>query len=274
MELDLAYTMDPMSGSLQSAREEDPAVEAQYQLALEHLRDLHQRWPDRRQAYVLYLDYSGDRAYKRGDLEQAEQLWREVIVNAEACLSQRPDDLNTRIGLCRACVGIFNRILRSSPTKEAEAEAVIKQGLAHVAIALQQQPRSSRARDAAASLNSCLAFCYCRPNRVEESLPLFNEAAKAMESLCADFPWTPEYWNTLQWFIGSSARSLKDQGRLDAAQDILRGFTNWVKQVHATIPRDPGPRKFLRQTRMCLVKELRSADLDQEADDIAHLDEY
>ena len=40
MELDLAYTMDPMSGSLQSAREEDPAVEAQYQLALEHLRDL------------------------------------------------------------------------------------------------------------------------------------------------------------------------------------------------------------------------------------------
>ncbi len=269
MELDLAYTMDPTSGALQSARKEDPAVEAHYQRALEHLRDLHQRWPERRQAYVLYLHYRGDRAYKRGNLEQAEQLWREAIVNGEACLAQHPDELNTRIGLCRACIGIFNRLL---PTNGAEAEAIVKLGLAHVEIALQQQPRSSQARDASASLNSSLAYCYCRSNRVEESIPLFNEAAKAMESLCADFPWTPEFWSTLQWSFGSMASTLKDQGRLDAAQDILRGSSNWIKQVHATIPRDPGPRKFLQQTRMRLVEELRSAELDQEADDLTRLD--
>jgi tRNA A-37 threonylcarbamoyl transferase component Bud32/tetratricopeptide (TPR) repeat protein len=274
MELDLAYTMDPMNGSLQSAREEDPAVEARYQRALEHLRDLHQRWPERRQAYVLYLNYNGDRAYKRGDLEQAEQLWREAIANGEACLSQRPDDLNTRIGLCRACMGILSRIQSGPTTKEAEAEAIIKKGLAHVEIALQQEPRFSQARDVAASLNFDLALCYCRSNRVEGSIPLFNEAAETMELLCADFPWTPEYWNTLQWFIGSSASSLKDQGRLDEAQGILRGFSNWVKQVHATIPRDRGPREFLRQSRMRLVKELRSAELNQEAEDIARLDDY
>ena len=195
-------------------------------------------------------------------------------MNGEAWLSQRPDDLNTRIG---TVPGLRRRssveFQDSSTTRAAEAEAIIKQGLAHVEIALQQQPQSSQARDAAAELNFCLASCYCRSNRVEESIPLFNEAAETMESLCADFPWTPEYWNTLQWFIGDMPSNLKDQGRLDAAQDILRGFSNWMKQVHATIPRDPGPRKSLRQTRMCLVKELRSAELDQEADDIAHLDE-
>ena len=38
MELDLAYTMDPTSGALQSSRDEDPAVEEQYQLALDHLQ--------------------------------------------------------------------------------------------------------------------------------------------------------------------------------------------------------------------------------------------
>ena len=171
-------------------------------------------------------------------------------------------------------MGIFSRIPDSSTTRAAEAEAIIKKGLAHVEIALQQQPRSSQARDAAAQLNFDLALCYCRSNRVEGSIPLFNEAAQTMESLCADFPWTPEYWNTLQWFIGDMPSSLKDQGRLDAAQDILRGFSNWVKQVQTSIPRDPGPRKFLRQARMRLAKELRAAELNQEADDIARLDDY
>jgi tetratricopeptide (TPR) repeat protein/predicted Ser/Thr protein kinase len=135
MEMDLAYTMDPMIGSLRTAREEDPAVEAQYQLALEHLDKLHQRWPDRLRAYVMYLHYRGDRACKRGDLEQAEQLWREAIVNGEAWLSQQPNDIDTRIGLCRACMAIFSRIPSSSTTRALEAEAIIKQGLAHVEIA-------------------------------------------------------------------------------------------------------------------------------------------
>jgi hypothetical protein len=220
------------------------------------------------------LHNRGDRACKRGDLKQAEQLWREAIVNGEAWLSQQPDDLNTRIGLCRACLAIFSRIPSNSTTRALEAEAIIKQGLAHVEIALQQQPQSSLARDAAAQLNFCLAVCCCRSNRVEASIPLFNKAAETIESLCADFPWTPEYWNTLQWFIGDMSSSLKDQGRLDAAQGILRGFSNWTKQIHATISRDPGPRKSLQQARMRLAKELRAAELNQEADDIARLDGY
>jgi tetratricopeptide (TPR) repeat protein len=274
MELYLAYTMDPVGGSLQPAHTDAPGVEAQYQRALEHLRDLNQRWPKREQANVLRLRYLADRACQHGDLEQAEKLWQEAIENGEAWLSQRPEDLKTRIGLRQTCMGIFSRIPGSSTTRAAEAEAIIKKGLAHVEIALQQQPRSSHARDAAAQLKFCLASCYCRSNRVEGAIPLFQEAAETIESLCADFPWTPDYWNTLQWFIGDVPSNLKDQGRLDAAQDILRGFSNWVKQIHATIPRDPGPRKSLQQARMLLVKELRSAELDQEADDIARLDDY
>ena len=41
---------------------------------------------------------------------------------------------------------------------------------------------------------------------------MFNEAVETMESLCADFPWTPEFWNSLQWSCGSTASALKDQG--------------------------------------------------------------
>ena len=269
MELDLAYTMDPTSGALQSSRDEDPAVEAHYQLALDHLHKLHQRWPDRLQAYVLYLHYQGDRAFKRGDLDHAEQLWREAIKNGEAHLAQQPGDLNTRIGLSRACIGIFNLLL---PTNRAEAEAIAKLGITHVEIALKQQPRSSQARDASASLNSSLAYCYCSSNRVDKSIPLFKGSAETMESLCADFPWTPEFWNSLQWSFDNMASTLKDQGRTNAAQDILQRSANWMKQIHTKIPRDPGPRKFLRETRTRLVEEMRSAGLDQEADDMARLD--
>ena len=168
-------------------------------------------------------------------------------------------------------MAIFNRIPASSTTRAAEAEAIIKKGLAHIQIALQQQPRSSQARDTAAQLHFNLALCCCRSNRVEESIPLFNEAAETMELLCADFPWTPEYWNTLQWFIGDMPSTLKDHGRLDAAQTSLREYSNWMKQVDATIPRDPEPRKFLRQARLRLTKELRAAELNREADEITRL---
>jgi hypothetical protein len=137
---------------------------------------------------------------------------------------------------------------------------------------LQQQPQSTQARDAAAQLNFCLAEHWCRSHRVEASIPLFNRAAETIESLCVDFPWTVEYWNTLEWFIRDVPSNLKHQGRLDAAQDILRKFSTWTKQVHATIPRDPGPRKSLQQARLHLVKELRAAELNQEADDIVRLD--
>jgi hypothetical protein len=44
------------------------------------------------------------------------------------------------------------------------------------------------------------------------------------------------------------------------------------KEVEPTIPQDPEPRKSLRQVRTCLSKELRAAELSQEADNMARFD--
>jgi hypothetical protein len=265
LELDLAYTME----SAQSNQMEPSAIEAQYRRALTHFHDLELRSPERRYPYVIALRYLADRAFKRGDLQEAEELWRQSIANGEACLVQRPNDLDTRVSICWTCMQFFDEDLINSSERRGEGEAILKQGLAHVNVALNQKAHSSQARDVAASLNFCLALSYCRSGRVPEATRLFTKAAELIESLCTDFPWDSDYWNTLEWFMSDTAKSLKEHGELEAAQDALRGYVRWIKEARSTAVRDPGPRKFLQQAQTQLVKELRAADLGQEAQGIA-----
>src|SRR5262249_17874094 len=155
--------------------------------------------------------------------------------------------------------------LINSPKRRDEGEAILKKGLTHVDIALSQKPQSIQVRDVAASLNFCLALSYCRSGRIDEAITLFKKAAETLETLCAEFPWTEDYWNTLQWFISGTAKSLKEQDRLDAAQDALRGFSAWMKRQGSATSRDPKAHKLLGQAQSCLIEELRAAGLRQEA---------
>ncbi|HEX4415788.1 MAG TPA: protein kinase, partial [Lacipirellulaceae bacterium] len=171
MELDLAYIMGE---STQSALSEDPTVERQYRTALAHLHELERRWPDRHYPYVIGLRHLAERAYKRGDLQEAEQLWRDAIVNGDSCLVQRPDDIDTRVSLCWAYLELFNRVLDNSPDRKTESEATLEKGLDHAQIALQKRPHSSPVRDVSASLRVGLARCYCQSGRAEDAIPLFK----------------------------------------------------------------------------------------------------
>jgi serine/threonine protein kinase len=261
MELDLAYTME----AAQSNRVKAAAVEAQYQRALGYFHDLEKRSPNQSYPYAIALRYLAERAFKRGELPEAERLWRESIANGEACLTQRPDDLDTRISVCWTCTQFFEEDLSNSPKGRDEGEEILEKGLTHVGIALNQKPHSIQARHVCASLNFCLALSNCHAGQVDEAIALFKKSAETMETLCAEFPWTEDYWNTLQWFISGTAKSLKEQDRLDAAQDALRGVAAWIKQQHSADPKAEG---FVRQTQSRLVTELRGADLDEEADGV------
>jgi hypothetical protein len=73
------------------------------------------------------------------------------------------------------------------------------------------------------------------------AIPLFNKAAETIESLCADFPWTPEYWNTVQWFMGDIPSNLKEP----AVPMILRLSQELCTKIKAgtlkTMPLDDNP---------------------------------
>jgi hypothetical protein len=212
-----------------------------------------------------------ERAYKQRNLTEAEQFWREAIAHGEACLIQRTTDVDTRISLCWAYIEFHNRILSESPERQTEAESLLQKGLAQANVALEQRPRSGPARDVMASLNFNLAMCYCGTDRADQAIPLFQKSAATIESLCAEFPWTVDYWHTLQWFMSGTSNHLNKCGRPDAVRNSLNGFAKWLIQMHSSLAAKGARPEVLQETRACLLKELRAASLDQEADDIAKL---
>jgi tetratricopeptide (TPR) repeat protein len=247
-------------------------VETQYGTALGHLHALERRWPERHYPYVIGLRYLAEREYKRGDLQRAEQLWRDAIENGNSCLVQRPDEIDTRVSLCWAYLELFNRVLDSSPDRNAECESILKEALDHAQIALQQRPHSSPVRDVLASLRVGLARCYCKLNRVEDAIPLFKSAVEDIQSLCSESPWSSDFWDTQQWFVSSAAMNLKQYGHADTAENILRDSAFWMRQVSKSIPRDSASHQSFLRAQTNLVKELYAADLQKEAEDLSHVD--
>jgi hypothetical protein len=268
MELVLAYTMGE---SLDSERAADPTVESQYRRALRLLQDLERRWPERRQPYVICLRYLAERAFQRGDRVEAERLWQEAIAKGEAYLAQQPRDVDTRVSVCWAGIEYYNRLLRGLVERRSETEAILQSALHHAQLSLGEDPKSSQAREAAASVKLSLGTHYCQTGQPDRAIQLYENAVAMIESLCTDFPWTASYWGTLQWFHDDIPANLRAQGRLEQGRDALRKYSAWLNDIGPKVPAEPGPQKLLRQARRYLVKQLRAVGLSQEAEGMARL---
>ena len=111
MELSLAYTMGQSGPSTPSGgccrRGAIPS-------RVGPTANLEQQWPERRQPYVICLRYLAERAFQRGDRHKAQQLWQEAIARGEAYLAEQPQDVDTRVSVCWACVELYNRLLREA----------------------------------------------------------------------------------------------------------------------------------------------------------------
>jgi tetratricopeptide (TPR) repeat protein len=261
MELSLAYTM---GDSVLADSVENPVIEAQYRRALAELRGLERRWPERRQPYIICLRFLAERAFRRGDRDEAEGLWQEAITSGEAYLAQQPNDIDTRVSLCWACVERYNRLLRD-PEKHLEAESVLQVALKHVNIAIKENSKSAQARDVAASIKLSLGTLRCRSGRVDEAVVLYQDAMNSIESLSTDFPFTSEYWISSKWFLDDITANLRDQGRKEDLGDILRQFAVWLEGIGPSVPADHEHQKLLSQSRRNLAKQFHEAGLPQEA---------
>jgi len=262
--VDLGYTLECLAGP----KSGDPKVEAQYRKALEHFTALERDWPQRRQAYVICLRYLAGVAHRRGDLAEAERLWKESIARGEAYLEQRPDDIETRSSVCWACIEYFTHVLSAAESQAAEAEAVLQQGLRHVAISLEQNSRSVQAREVEASLRFNLALSYCRRDRASEALPLFEQAIGEAQSLCTSSPWTPSYWGTLRWFYAGSTGALQQAGRAAEAKAGVRGADRWLRKIAPDVPDQPEPQHSLETVQNNVIQLLRTTGQERAADEL------
>jgi tetratricopeptide (TPR) repeat protein len=257
----LAFTWK-MSPTASSGHEAD----VHFRRALEMYENLERDWPARRQPVGICLDYTADLAFQRGDTKEAERRWREAIERGEAYLKQHPDNLDARSTVCWACADVCDAILLRVDTRAAEAEPILNKGLEHVALMRQQDPRSSQAREVGAFLRFCLARCLCNTDRVDDAVPLFQQAVEEMESICADFPWNRPYWDSIQYFHREAVFALQQANRPDETRALLRRWDGWLQEIGPTLPDDVAAQAELRRCQKGLVRLLRAVGQVEDAD--------
>jgi len=246
----------------------DRRVEAQYRKALQQFDDLEREWPDRPQPAVLCRRYLANFALRRGENAEAERLWRAAIDRGEAYVARRPAEENEVHEIAWATAGLFDLVSQSAD-RAVEAEAILQRGLRPVDAQLAEDPDAVQAIDAAAALRLRLALCYCRQNRVDEALPVFERAAGDMQSLCEAFPWNNNYWGNLTWFHEDMAVALRNSGRAEEEKAILRRYRDWLHSIASKIPDEPGPREKLRKAETELSRLLGVAGLERDADELS-----
>jgi eukaryotic-like serine/threonine-protein kinase len=235
VESDLAFTLHRGDERLLA---NDAAAEAQYRRSLALSEDLERRWPGQCEPDLLDRRMLAKIAVLRGERAEALRLWNAAIKAGQEYLARRPDHLDTRIEVCWTCVHLYDALSSEPAELPAELEDALTRGLATVAPALEEEPRSMRAEDVHAGLQLRLASLRCRQGRVDEATPLFEQAIAEAEGLCEASPWTEVYWNTARWFHQEYAQRLRAAGRADAAERSLREFEAWLKEI---TPKLDGP---------------------------------
>jgi tetratricopeptide (TPR) repeat protein len=259
----LAYTWQINPAEL-GARQAD----RQYRQALTMYQDLERDWPNRRQPVGLCLRRLGELAFQRGDIAEAEQYWRQAIASGEAYLREQPGNIDARATLCWTCIGLCDLMLAPAQNRPEAAASILATGLAHAAIILQANPRSTSGREVAAFLRFRLAQCYCRTGKPDEAIGLFHEAIGETESLCVEFPWNGPHWDNAIYIHREVISSLKRADRGADAHRATRQMVDWLKRIAPALPDEPAPQAELLRCRDALVAILRSAGQDQEAKEL------
>jgi hypothetical protein len=214
---------------------------------------------------MLCTQRLAEQAYRHGDLENAEELWRETIAAGEVYLKQQPGNSDARSNVCWSCANLADAVLLPGGARAWEAERVLRQGLGHTTIALASNPRSSQSREVQAFLKCRLAQCYCWTDRADQSAALFREAVEELQSLCAEFPWNVSYWSNLSHLREATVSTLRAVERHEETETALTHMIAWSDRVANRIPEEPAPRELFKQSQQSLATLLRSAGREDEA---------
>jgi serine/threonine protein kinase/tetratricopeptide (TPR) repeat protein len=250
-------------------RSNEEEVDALYQEALDIYADLERRWPQRAQPVTLCLRHLAEAASARGEHANAQQLWRESIERGEKFLAREPSATAARSQVCWAAVDLWKSMDVTSGNRISELEQVIQTGARHAATLLEQDPNAAYARDAAASVNFRLAMVYCRTGRSDDAARLFNSTVRAINSLCTDCPWNPQYWATARYMHSESLHSLNACGRRDDAIALAHAIYDWIQNAVPHIPAELTTQIELLQSYTQMAECLKSLGQLQEAAELA-----
>lgn len=266
VEADLAYTyqFDTHSPGYKTF-----PVEAQYRQALASFEAIERDWPQRRQPVTICLRYLADLANRRGAKESAEQLWRDAIARGETYLAQRPTNLQVRNDICWACMEYYEAILKSSPNRASDAEAMLAKGVQHAEAMKRQVPESCQAADVLAALHFRQALLCCGAGKIDEALPIFQLAIGENQSLCDSVPWNTDYWNTAQWFQAEAIRNLHKANRKEDLATLVEQREAWLQKMAKKGSNDERVKRKVAEAHAEFAKLIRSSRLDADAEKLS-----
>ncbi len=265
-QMDLAYTWQ---FDTRSPNHKTFPVEAQYRKALATFAAVERDFPQQRQPVTLCLRSLADFSFRRGDQQEAEQLWQQAISRGEAYLEQRPTHTQVQSDLCWACVEYYERILGKAPDRAKEANALLAKGVKHAELMRSRDPESVQAIDALAALHFRQALAYCHSDRTDEAIPIFRNAVSEIEMLCESVPWNNDYWNTAQWFHLESLRKLQAAHRDQEIDAMIEQTAHWLRRMGPKVADSPLSQQRWTQTRTALATLLRTIGREHEADHLA-----
>jgi hypothetical protein len=147
----------------------------------------------------------------------------------------------------------------------AEAEAILKKGLDHVAVMRRSDPNSAQAREVGAFLTFCQGQCAGCSGNADDSINFFQRAIDEMQVLCTEFPWNRSYWQLVRYFQRETTRNLQTMQQQAAAVRSIESMAAWLKNIVARLPDDRVPQTEFERCRKTVIKLLRSIGQEREA---------
>lgn len=216
--------------------ETDPATEQALRQAMALYDSLEADWPSIRQPVGLCLRTLAKIGYKRGDRARAERGWREAIVRGYAYVEQNPADADARCGLCWAYAELYDTLFSDDLTRARESDEALVDGLRHADDLLRRNPKSTQARDVSAFLKHALTRRQLEDGKIEQAIKSFDAAIAQSQSLCLEFPYNENYWNTGRAAYEMMATSLFASGRTDDARRVARSMQVFYESAALKIP--------------------------------------
>jgi tetratricopeptide (TPR) repeat protein len=218
----------------------DPAAERELHKAMAMYDALEHNWPDIRQPVGLCLRTLAKIDYKRGDRLEAERRWREAIQRGSTYVGQNPADADARCGLCWAYAELYDTLLSDDPSRDRESNEAVTEGLKHSRELLRRNPRSTQARDVSVFLKHARTRLLLAEGKIDEALESFDAAIVESQSLCLEFPYHENYWNTGCAAYKKIVATLVAAGRADDARRVALSMRLFSENAASRIPAGTG----------------------------------
>jgi tetratricopeptide (TPR) repeat protein len=178
------------------------------------------------------LSLTAQVAYLRGDMETAQQLYRQAMAGTAEAIRRDPDDPRRLFDHAQNVFWIGEIARKRGQADQAEAAYREYKRLADRMVAI--EPDNLKWRMEALYANENIGIVLYNQRRFAEAARQFEGSLRPMESLASIDPSNAEYQKELSTLLAWLADAYRDQGHLDAAIAVRERQSSLLRSLIAS----------------------------------------